>query len=47
MIEANEPKRLIDVMRHNSFYYFAFTYRFLFGEGRAGRNLRVRATRES
>ena len=25
------------------FYYFAFTYRYLFGEGRAGRNVRRRA----
>jgi len=23
------------------FYYYAFTYRFLFVEGRAGRNVRV------
>lgn len=30
-------------MRATRFYYFAFTFRFSYGEGRPERNLRARA----
>lgn len=32
------------MMHAAQFYYFAFTFRFSYGEGRAGRHLRGRAT---
>jgi len=30
------------MMRNARFYYFAFTFRFSFGEGRQGRSVRAR-----